>query len=192
MTHAAPEYFAGGPGVGLARIVSGGQTGADRAALDWAIARGVPHGGWCPAGRRAEDGTIPSRYRLTDTPSDSYMQRTEWNVRDSDGTVILSLAETLTGGSRRTAELAEQHGRPWLHLARETHRRHDAAERLRRFVTEHEIRVLNVAGPRASTEPAVGEFVQTVLDLAFPPARRGHGSSGSRRPRGGGTPRARR
>lgn len=151
---------------GLLRIVSGGQTGADRAALDWAIARGIPHGGWCPRDRKAEDGTIPRRYRLTETPSDSYLQRTEWNVRDSDGTVILSLAETLTGGSRKTAELAQQYGKPWLHLAREAHR-DDAAEQLRRFTQEHDIRVLNVAGPRASTEPEVGEFVRAMLDLAF-------------------------
>lgn len=160
---------AGPPGAaaaGLIRIVSGGQTGADRAALDWAIARGIPHGGWCPRGRKAEDGTIPRRYRLTETPSDAYLERTEWNVRDSDGTVILSLAETLTGGSRKTAELARQHGKPWLHLAREA-ARDDAGDQLRRFTQEHNIRVLNVAGPRASTEPEVGEFVRAVLDRAF-------------------------
>lgn len=156
----------GAAAAGLIRIVSGGQTGADRAALDWAIARGIPHVGWCPRGRKAEDGTIPRRYRLTETPSDAYLQRTEWNVRDSDGTVILSLAETLTGGSRKTAELAQQHGKPWLHLARETDRG-DAGEQLRCFTQEHDIRVLNVAGPRASTEPEVGEFVRAVLDLAF-------------------------
>ena len=134
--------------------------------MDWAIARGIPHGGWCPRGRKAEDGTIPRRYRLTETPSDAYLQRTEWNVRDSDGTVILSLAETLTGGSRKTAELARQHGKPWLHVAREG-ARDDAGEQLRRFTQEHDIRVLNVAGPRASTEPEVGEFVRAVLDRAF-------------------------
>jgi putative molybdenum carrier protein len=176
MTRVAREYFTGSAGVGLVRIVSGGQTGADRAALDWAIARGIPHGGWCPRGRRAEDGTIPDRYRLTETPSDSYVQRTEWNVRDSDGTVILGLAEMLTGGSRRTAELARQYGRPWLHLARDAPAR-DAGRELREFVQERGIRVLNVAGPRASTEPAVGEFVRAILDLAFPSARTGHESS---------------
>ncbi|MGI8605082.1 MAG: YpsA SLOG family protein [Verrucomicrobiales bacterium] len=64
------------------RIISGGQTGADRAALDWAIANGVPHGGWCPKGRLAEDGPIPDRYQLTETPTANYLQRNEWNVRD--------------------------------------------------------------------------------------------------------------
>lgn len=157
MTRAPGEYF---------KIVSGGQTGADRAALDWAIAHGLPHGGWCPRGRRAEDGRIARRYRLTETPSDSYIQRTEWNVRDSDGTVIVSLSRTLTGGSRRTAELAGQCGKPWLHLAREASEE-DAGERLRRFVHEHGIRVLNVAGPRASAEPAIGAFVTAALDLGL-------------------------
>lgn len=176
-----------GSSVDVVRIVSGGQTGADRAALDWAMARGIPHGGWCPRGRRAEDGTIPPRYRLTETPSGRYVQRTEWNVRDSDGTVILSLAPALTGGSQRTAELARRHGRPWLHLARDAGTP-DPGQQLRRFVQEHEIRVLNVAGPRASTEPAVGAFVREVLDLALgPPA---HGERGSRPAGGDGERRA--
>src|SRR5262249_55360364 len=132
------------------KVVSGGQTGADRAALDWAIAGGLPHGGWCPRGRRAEDGRIAPRYRLTETPSDDYLQRTEWNVRDADGTVILSLSATLTGGSKKTAEFAEALGKPWLHLARDGND-DDAGAHLGRFVEAHGIRILNVAGPRAST-----------------------------------------
>jgi hypothetical protein len=159
MTHARGEYF---------KVVSGGQTGADRAALDWAIDRGLPHGGWCPRGRRAEDGRIADRYRLTETPSDDYLQRTEWNVRDADGTVIVSLSPTLSGGSKKTAELAERHGKPWLHVARDASAG-DPGERLRRFVREHGIRVLNVAGPRASTEPGIGPFVTATLTLAFDP-----------------------
>ncbi len=155
-------------GLALAKIVSGGQTGADREALDWALAHGLPHGGWCPRGRKAEDGTIARHYRLTETPGDSYAQRTELNVRDSEGTAILSLSRTLTGGSRKTAELARQYGKPWLHLSKEAEAsRGDAAKRLRGFVREHHIRVLNVAGPRASTEPDIGRFVRETLDLAF-------------------------
>ena len=88
------------------RIISGGQTGADRAALDWAIARGIPYAGWCPRGRRAEDGRIPARYDLIQTPSHDYEQRTRWNVRDSDGTLIISRAAKLTGGSAYTARYA--------------------------------------------------------------------------------------
>ena len=102
----------------LQKIISGGQTGADRAALDFAIARGIPHGGWCPRGRLAEDGTIPALYQLSETPGPDHAQRTEWNVRDSDGTVIFSIAPALTGGSRETAELARQHQKPCLHLVR--------------------------------------------------------------------------
>jgi hypothetical protein len=110
---------------------------------------------------------IASRYRLRETPDDSYVQRTEWNVRDSDGTAILSLSATLTGGSRKTAELAARLGKPWLHLSREVDG-HAAGARLRRFVRERRIRVLNVAGPRASTAPTVGDFVRLTLDRAFP------------------------
>ena len=90
------------------RIISGGQTGVDRAALDFAIAHGIPHGGWCPAGRKAEDGTIDLRYQLKETPSSNYVQRTEWNARDSDGTVVFSSAPLLTGGSKKTVELVEK------------------------------------------------------------------------------------
>lgn len=151
----------------IIRIVSGGQTGADRAALDWAMAHGLPHGGWCPRGRKAEDGAIPSRYRLSETPDDAYVQRTEWNVRDSDGTVILSLSRTLTGGSAATVALARRHGKPWIHLAREACGE-DAGAELRRFVEERRIRVLNVAGPRASTEPGIAAFVIGTLAQAFP------------------------
>ena len=80
---------------GIEKIVAGGQTGADIAALDFAIERSIPHGGWCPLGRKAEDGTIDPRYTLKETPSSGYVQRTEWNVRDSDGTVGFSIAPVL-------------------------------------------------------------------------------------------------
>ena len=83
------------------RIVSGGQSGADRAALDFAISRGIPHSGWCPKGRKAEDGAIDARYNLTETPSANYLQRTEWNARDFDGTVIFpSPPFSLAGASK--------------------------------------------------------------------------------------------
>lgn len=144
------------------KIISGGQTGADRAALDWAIARGVPHGGWCPKGRLAEDGVIPDRYCLKETPDSDYAQRTEWNARDSDGTVIFSMTPELTGGSKFTEIIARSHGKPCLHLAYEDIG--SAASRLARFLHDHDIHVLNVAGPRASYEFLVGEFVKKVLE----------------------------
>ncbi len=148
------------------KIISGGQTGADRAALDWAMAHGFPHGGWCPKGRKAEDGPIDQRYALRETPGEDYSQRTAWNVRDSDGTVIFSLASSLTGGSKETAELAQQQGKPCLHLSEEA-QGSSAPELLREFVRQHGITTLNVAGPRASQAPGVAQFVNKTLAKAF-------------------------
>lgn len=142
--------------------MSGAQTGADRAGLDWAIKNGVVHGGWCPKGRRAEDGQIDGRYQLKETPSADYRQRTEWNVRDSDGTVIFTLAEMLSGGSKATANFAAKHGKPFLHLSATN--RQTAAERLKLFIEKNQIGVLNVAGTRGSKEPMVGQFVIEILD----------------------------
>jgi len=147
----------------LQKIISGGQTGADRAALDFAIAHGVPHGGWCPRGRLAEDGSIPSRYHLYETPGCDYPQRTEWNVRDSDGTVIFSIAAHLVGGSQQTAAFACQYRKPLLQLSREGDGA-TAARRLRRFLADHDIEVLNVAGSRASQEPEVAGFTSATLE----------------------------
>src|SRR6187200_1547206 len=101
------------------KIISGGQTGADRAALDFAIEHDIPHGGWCPRGRLAEDGKIEAGYELKETPDVYYPQRTEWNVRDSDGTVIFTIARRLTGGSALTRELAVEYRKPCLHLSQE-------------------------------------------------------------------------
>jgi len=145
------------------RIISGGQTGADHAALDFAIERGIPHGGWCPAGRKAEDGSIDPRYNLQETPSSRYVQRTEWNVRDTDGTAVFSIAPVLTGGSKKTVELAHKHRKPVIHIARDGGPA-SPAQALLRFIQDNKIKVLNVAGPRASKEPEVGAFVKEVLE----------------------------
>lgn len=100
----------------ISRLVSGGQTRTDRAALDFAIEHDIPHGGWCPKGRRAGDGPIDARYNLTETPTANYLQRTEWNVRDADATVIFTLSSELSGGSKKTDEFAQKHKKPRLHL----------------------------------------------------------------------------
>ena len=150
----------------LKKIISGGQPGVDRAALDFAIEHDIPYGGWCPKGRKAENGPIAAKYLLTETPSSSYPQRTEWNVRDSDGSVIFSLSPILTGGSKKTISFAIKHNKPWLHL----HKGGTAPEiTLLKFIREHEIATLNVAGPRASKEPKVGTFVKDVFEAAFFP-----------------------
>ena len=132
------------------RVVSGGQTGVDRAALDVALDLGIPCGGWCPAGRRAEDGTIPERYPLRETESASYPVRTERNVRDSDATLIV-YRKKMRGGTALTARLAHHHGKPCL--AQEI----AAAdpEAIRRWLAERHVRVLNVAGPRESESPGI-------------------------------------
>jgi predicted Rossmann fold nucleotide-binding protein DprA/Smf involved in DNA uptake len=144
----------------VVRVVSGGQTGADRAALDWAIARGIAHGGWCPRGRRAEDGPIAARYRLKETPSRDYQQRTRWNVRDSDGTLIVTRAKVLTGGSAYTARVAARLGQPCLHV----HPGADDPAAIREFLERHRIRTLNVAGPRASSDAEVYQYALGVLE----------------------------
>jgi hypothetical protein len=147
----------------LQKIISGGQTGADRAALEFAITHGIAHGGWCPRGRLAEDGIIPARFQLSETPRSDYAQRTEWNVRDSDGTVIFSIAAALAGGSQFTAELAGLYRKPCLHLSRERDGG-AAARKLLHFLVKHGIQTLNVAGPRQSQESDVAKFTRETLE----------------------------
>jgi hypothetical protein len=146
-----------------AMIVSGGQTGVDRAALDWAIDHGVPHGGWCPRGRIAEDGTLDSRYLLRETESERYRQRTRKNVEDSDGTLILNLGE-LSDGSLATLRFAERLGRPCLVVQLDTLADPDAAGRVRDWLRNHHIGILNIAGPRESKGPGSYRTTLAFLD----------------------------
>jgi Circularly permutated YpsA SLOG family len=146
----------------IKKIISGGQTGADRAALDFAIKLNIPHGGWCPCGRLAEDGIIDRSYDLTETPSADPAQRTEWNVRESDGTVIFSIGPKLSWGSKETEVFAQEYRKPCLHLSREIDGER-ATAMLARFLNENKIQILNVAGPRQSEEADVAEFVNQTL-----------------------------
>jgi hypothetical protein len=152
------ELFVAGDGFTL---VSGGQSGADRAALDWAIGHGIRHGGWCPRGRKTEDGPLPERYLLQETPTSGYLQRTEWNVRDSDATLIFTLDDKLDGGSKRTAAFADSLGKPWLHVRPGVHPKYVA-----RFLSRHGVKTLNVAGKRESSAPGIGALVEQVLSQA--------------------------
>lgn len=146
------------------KIVSGGQTGADRAALDWAIEKGISHGGWCPAGRLAEDGQIGIEYLLEEMPDGGgYRRRTKANVRDSDATLIVSLASELTGGSKETALFAHRLDKPCLHV----HPGMDWQESLAAWDPTWEAAILNVAGPRGTREPEVGKFVREALDFVL-------------------------
>ena len=137
----------------------------DRAALDAALAFGLPCGGWCPRGRATEDGRLDPRYPLRETPSSSYPQRTEWNVRDSDGTLILTRGPA-SGGTALTISLARRHRRPLLVL--DLTRSPDPAE-VTRWAGTHDVATLNVAGPRESQQPGIQDearaFVEDVLRL---------------------------
>jgi len=145
------------------KIVSGGQTGVDRAALDVALELGTLHGGWCPRGRLAEDGAIARRYQLTETESSDYAVRTEKNVLDSDGTLILCREET-SGGTELTRRLAFQHGKPCLVVDLN---RPPPADDVHRWIFENEIETLNVAGPRASQNRGIAcqarQFLEGLL-----------------------------
>ena len=144
-----------------ARIVSGGQTGVDRAALDAARDLELPHGGWCPAGRRAEDGPIPPHYPLVETPERSYTVRTERNVLDADATLIL-YRQHLRGGTALTRTLAAKHQKPYLLVdLQDPHAPspNDVATWLRREA----VHTLNVAGPRESGQPGIHAQAQTFL-----------------------------
>ena len=135
----------------LNKIVSGGQTGVDRAALDVGLALGLAVGGGCPRGRRAEDGRIPDRYPLTETPEPDYEVRTRRNSEDADGTLILNRG-TLDGGTALTVAHARRIGKPCLIVALE-----DGIDpaAFRDWLEQHQIAVLNVAGPRESQRPGV-------------------------------------
>lgn len=154
----------------MLKIISGGQTGADRGALDAALGLGAPCGGWCPKGRKSEAGPIPPEYLLRETPSDDYAERTRWNVRDSDGTVIFTYGLP-KGGSALTAEIALELGRPCLLIDLGRARAEDAAARLRRWVHTQGILTLNVAGSRESRSPGIAEAVRVIVILAFGSSR---------------------
>lgn len=150
----------------ITQIIAGGQTGVDRAALDVALEAGIPCGGWCPKGRKSEEGPIPDKYALRETPSDVYAQRTRWNVRDSDGTLILARGP-LVGGTALTRTCAEDLGKPCLIV--------DPADASRaatvcEWLGRHEIQTLNVAGPRESTQPGIYQqaaaFLRVLLKVA--------------------------
>ena len=151
-------------GVTIARIVSGGQTGGDRGGLDAAIWYKLPHGGWCPKGRRAEDGVIPARYQLQETKSKDYLARTEANVVDSDATLIFSYGD-LEGGSLKTAEFAKKHGKPWLHVDLSKSNRQQAVDAVVQWLKSScpAECVLNVAGSRESKSPGIRGVVKARL-----------------------------
>ncbi len=145
---------------GVTRVVSGGQTGVDRAALDAAVALGIPVGGWCPRGRRAEDGRIPPRYPLRETPTSAYPERTAWNVRDSGATLVLTRGAP-RGGTALTAALARRAGKPFLVV--DLAAGPDPGD-VRSWLQREGVRCLNVAGPRESEAPGIHDQALLFLE----------------------------
>ena len=151
----------------LKKIVSGGQSGVDRGSLDAAIALGIPHGGWCPYGRRAEDGLIADRYQLQCTRSADYRVRTRRNVLQSDGTLIFACGEP-TGGTKLTRDWAICCGRPcqvvdFIACRQRPENASVAQHAVRDWLYLHSIRVLNVGGPRGSRHAWLAESTRTFM-----------------------------
>ncbi|CAG37123.1 conserved hypothetical protein [Desulfotalea psychrophila LSv54] len=148
------------------KIISGGQTGADRAGLDLALARGIPHGGAIPWGRRTEAGILPDKYQLVEMETDSYPARSEKNILDADVTVIFTHGK-LAGGSLFTRSKARQHNKPVLHIDLDKRGLSEAALILSLFLRKNRVKVVNVAGTRASKDPAIYRKTYAVLDLCL-------------------------
>lgn len=148
---------------GIKKIISGGQTGADRAGLDAAIDLGIDYGGSIPKGRRTEDGTLPERYtKIIELETSSYPARTEKNVIESDATVIFTYTDKGTGSSL-TAEVARRHNKPYLHINLEDKRNGDAIKEVSEWFDNIKPTVLNVAGSRESGARGIYDRVYGIL-----------------------------
>lgn len=149
----------------LKKIVSGAQTGVDRAALDAAMNSSIEVGGWCPEGRLAEDGPIPLLYPVTELPRSGYRQRTKRNVIDSDGTAIIYFGHP-TGGTELTIKFCMSERKPYALIDAEIFTVDQAASKICRFIGEYNIETLNLAGPRAGGEPrAYGYTYDVVMEV---------------------------
>lgn len=152
----------------IKKIISGGQTGAEQAALDAAIQLQIPHGGWITKGRLTEAGVLPDKYQLKEMPTDSYPERAKQNVIDSDGTLIISHGP-LTGSSQFTQNIAIKHNKPYLHIDLNETDAFDAAKHVYNWITANKIEALNVAGSKASKDPYIYQaalhFMEIVLDM---------------------------
>ncbi len=148
----------------LRRVVSGGQTGVDRAALDWAIHHRIAHGGWCPKGRVSVDGPIPLRYQLQETESKGYRQRTQLNVRDSDATLVLNTGD-LDGGTLQTVRFAQSLGKPHLVVQLDEGTPEASAKVVTAWLAKGMFVTINIAGPREEKRPGISALVAAVLEL---------------------------
>jgi hypothetical protein len=148
------------------KIISGGQTGVDRAALDVAIKLTIPHGGWIPQGRLTENGPLPPEYQLKETRSTSYANRTEKNVLGADATLIISRG-ALTGGSEYTRDMALKHNRLWLHIDLKKIPAFQAAIAINDWISKMGITILYVAGPRASKDPKIYKDTLSIIESCY-------------------------
>ncbi len=144
------------------KIISGGQTGVDRAALDAALLLGIPCGGWCPKGRRAEDGIIDPKYPLKETPTAEYGVRTEWNVRDSDATLIFTKGKP-TKGTAFTIFICKKLKKP--HLIVDVN--NEVVEQICTWLSQNNFQTLNIAGPRESNFPGIYDSVKAIVESVF-------------------------
>lgn len=147
----------------LAKIITGGQTGVDRGAMDAALAAGFPCGGHCPEGRLAEDGVIPEHYPVQELAGGGYAARSEANVSTADGVVVFAPG-TPTGGTALTIEFARRHERPVRVIDASVTEIDEAVERVLAFVEEQGVRTLDVAGPRASGWPGGEAYARSVIE----------------------------
>ena len=147
----------------LEKIICGGQTGTERAALDAAIALKVPHGGWIPEGSLTEDGPLSAKYDLVEMATDNYQRRTEMNVVDSDGTLIISHGN-LTGGGHYTKKMALMHSKPCLYIDLDKIPEFEVPMTINDWMTCCKVQVLNVTGPRASKAPQIYGKVKEVIE----------------------------
>ena len=147
----------------VVKVISGGQSGADRAGLDAAMEAGIPVGGYCPKGRLTEDGTVPDKYPLIELTKGGYPARTERNVVESDGTLILNVGK-LSGGTRLTQDCTRKHGKPCL-VVQLDHEPETAP--VLQWVKEHSIHILNIAGPRESKHPGLHDSAVAFLRRLF-------------------------
>lgn len=133
----------------ICKIISGGQTGVDRAALDAAMANNIPYGGWCPKGRKAEDGIIADKYLLKETVTDNYSERTKLNIRDSDGTLVLvyKIPVDVNDGTILTINYAQEEKKPLLIIALDNP---ELVSNIQHWIDKNNLQILNIAGPRES------------------------------------------
>lgn len=149
------------------KIISGAQTGVDRAAIDTAISLGLDYGGSVPQGRKAEDGPIDKKYdKLTELDTPNYKARTEKNVIDADATIILTIGRP-TGGTAFTVACAKKHHKPYLIVDLKDRSDRQIIEYIRQWLSSNRFNTLNIAGPRESKSPGIYEMAVNILKEAL-------------------------